>query len=190
MRAALRLPHFSTLARLLSRSVPSIASSGRFFTSSASPLAPIPPSKGMVPLIEYADASEGVKAVYEDIVRKRNLAGPDRINNFWKAIANDEVLLRRTWTSLQEVMGPGELPPLFKEMIYVAVSAVNNCEYCLESHAAAAKKQGMTREMFMELLSVVSMASETNRLAVSLKVPVDEVFEKVAFPEKRDKSNL
>ncbi|MGH7047620.1 MAG: carboxymuconolactone decarboxylase family protein [Stellaceae bacterium] len=130
----------------------------------------------MVPPIEYEDASAEVRAVYGDIMRTR---GTDWINNFWKALANDPPTLRRTWESIKEVMAPGALDPLVKELIYLAVSASNGCAYCTASHAAAAKKQGMTKEMLAELLAVVGMANETNSLANGYRVPVDERFEKL-----------
>ena len=130
----------------------------------------------MVPLIEYEDASAEVRAVYNDIMRTR---GTDWINNFWKALANDQATLRRTWKSIKQVMAPGALDPLTKELIYLAISASNGCAYCTASHAAAAKKQGMTPQMLAELLAVVGMANETNALANGYRVPVDERFEKL-----------
>ncbi len=128
----------------------------------------------LVPLIEYDEASPEVRAVYDDIRVTRNT---DWINNFWKALANDPPTLRRTWESIKEVMQPGALDPLTKEMIYLAVSASNGCAYCTHSHAAAARRQGMTREMLSELLAVVGMANETNSLANGYRVPIDERFE-------------
>jgi AhpD family alkylhydroperoxidase len=125
------------------------------------------------PLIEYADAGADVRAVFDDIKRTRNV--PD-VNNFWKALANDPPTLRRTWESLKEVMAPGALDPLTKEMLYLAVSVAHNCEYCIASHTAAARKRGMTDAMLGELLAVVGMASETNRLVTGWRVPVDEAF--------------
>jgi AhpD family alkylhydroperoxidase len=130
----------------------------------------------MVPLIEYEDAGAEVRAVYDDIMRTR---GTDWINNFWKALANDPATLRRTWDSIKEVMAPGALDPLTKELVYLAVSASNGCAYCTASHAAAAKKAGMTPQMLAELLAVVGMANETNALANGYRVPVDERFEKL-----------
>lgn len=127
----------------------------------------------LVNLIEYEDASDEVRAVYDDIMRTRNI---DWINNFWKALANDPVSLKRTWESLKQVMGPGTIDPLVKEMIYVAVSMTNDCEYCIHSHTAAARAKGMSDEMLMELLAIVGMANETNRLVSGLRVPVDDVF--------------
>ncbi|HEX7249486.1 MAG TPA: carboxymuconolactone decarboxylase family protein [Burkholderiales bacterium] len=127
----------------------------------------------LVTLIEYADASPEVRAVYDDIMRKR---GTDWINNFWKALAHDPALLRRTWENVQQVMAPGALDPLVKEMIYVAVSATNGCEYCSYSHTAAARKKGMSDAMLMELMAVVGLANETNRLANGLRFPVDPQF--------------
>ncbi len=124
-------------------------------------------------LVEYGEASPEVKAVYDDIMKTRRT---DWINNFWKAIANDPALLRRTWQTLKEIMAPGALDPLTKEMIYVAISATNQCPYCIASHTAAARKAGMTEEMFGELMAVVGMANETNRLASGYRVEIDEAF--------------
>jgi AhpD family alkylhydroperoxidase len=124
-------------------------------------------------LIEYADASPEVRAVYDDIMATRKV---DWINNFWKAIAHDPTLLRRTWESIKQIMGPGALDPLTKEMIYVAVSVSNQCEYCIASHTAAARKKGMTDQMFHELMAVVGMANESNRLAAGYQVEIDEQF--------------
>jgi len=126
--------------------------------------------------IEYADASPAVRAVYDDIKRTRGV--PD-VNNFWKYLAHDPVTLKRTWESLKEVMAPGALDPLTKELIYFAVSVSNGCAYCIASHGAAAKKLGMTAEMLGELMAVVGMANETNSLADGYRVPVDERFEKL-----------
>jgi len=126
-----------------------------------------------VKLIEYAEASAEVRAVYDDIKHTRNV--PD-VNNFWKAIAGHPPTLRRTWETLKEVMAPGALDPLVKEMLYLAVSVAHSCEYCIASHTAAARKRGMTEEMLGELLAVVGMASETNRLVTGWRVPVDEAF--------------
>ena len=124
--------------------------------------------------IEYADASPEVRAVYDDIMATRKI---DWINNFWKVLAHHPASLKRTWQSLKEVMAPGALDPLFKEMIYVAVSASNNCEYCVASHTASARKAGMTDAMLGELLAVVGMANETNRLVNGYRVEIDERFE-------------
>ena len=129
-----------------------------------------------MPMIEYEDAPPAVRAVYDDIMRTR---GTDWINNFWMALANDPQTLRRTWESIKEVMAPGTLDPLTKELIYLAVSASNGCAYCTASHGAAAKKQGMNPEMFGELMAIVGMANETNSLANGYRVPVDERFEKL-----------
>jgi AhpD family alkylhydroperoxidase len=124
-------------------------------------------------IIEYEQASAEVRVVYDDIMKTR---GVDWINNFWKALANDPVLLARTWAQVKEVMAQGALDPLVKEMIYVAVSATNGCEYCTYSHTAAARNKGMTEAMFMELMAVVGLANQTNRLANGLRVPVDRRF--------------
>ncbi len=124
-------------------------------------------------LIEYSDASAEVRAVYDDIMATRQT---DRISNFWKAIAHDPATLRRTWESVKQIMGAGALDPLTKEMIYVAVSATNQCAYCIASHTASARKAGMTDSMFAELMAVVGMANETNRLASGYQVEIDEQF--------------
>ncbi len=127
----------------------------------------------LVKIIEYAEASPEVKVVYDDIMKTR---GVDWVNNFWKALANDPRQLARVWAQVKQVMAPGALDPLVKEMIYVAVSATNGCEYCTFSHTAGARKKGMTEAMFMELMAVVGLANETNRLANGLRMPVDEQF--------------
>jgi AhpD family alkylhydroperoxidase len=124
-------------------------------------------------LIEYKDASAEVRAVYDDIMATRKT---DWINNFWKALAHDPVTLKRTWESIKQIMGPGALDPLTKEMIYVAVSVSNQCGYCIASHTAAARKKGMTNAMFHELMAVVGMANESNRLAAGYQVEIDEQF--------------
>jgi len=127
----------------------------------------------LVKLVEYADAVPEVRAVYDEIMKAR---GTDWINNFWKALANDPALLRRTWDDVRQVMAPGALDPLVKEMVYVAVSATNGCEYCTHSHTAAARAKGMTEAMLMELMAVAALANATNRLANGLRIPVDERF--------------
>jgi AhpD family alkylhydroperoxidase len=127
----------------------------------------------LVRIIEYADASPEVKVVYDDIMKTR---GVDWINNFWKALANDPAQLARVWAQVKEVMAPGALDPLVKEMIYVAVSATNGCEYCTFSHTAGARKKGMTDAMLMELMAVVGLANQTNRLANGLRIDVDPQF--------------
>jgi AhpD family alkylhydroperoxidase len=124
-------------------------------------------------MVEYEEASPEVKAVYDDIMATRRV---DWINNFWKVLANDPASLRRTWESLKQVMAPGALDPLVKEMLYLAVSASNGCGYCIASHSAAARKAGMSDAMFGELMAVVGMANETNRLAQGWQVEVDERF--------------
>jgi|SRR6202030_1303789 AhpD family alkylhydroperoxidase len=123
--------------------------------------------------IEYRDASPEVKAVYDDIMTTRNT---DWINNFWKALASDPVTLRRTWESVKQIMAPGALDAVTKEMIYLAVSASNQCGYCIASHTAAARKAGMTDAQFAELMAVIGMANETNRLASGYQVEIDERF--------------
>ena len=120
-----------------------------------------------------AEADPRVKAVFDDI---RAVRKSDFINNFWRALANDPVSLKRTWESLKEVMAPGAIDPLVKEMIYLAVSTTNGCGYCIASHTVAARKAGMTDEMLGELMAVTGMANETNRLATGLQVPIDQAF--------------
>jgi AhpD family alkylhydroperoxidase len=127
----------------------------------------------LIRLIEYAEAPAEVRAVYDDIMKTR---GVDWINNFWKALANQPAELARVWSNVKQVMAPGALDPLVKEMVYVAVSATNGCEYCTYSHTAAARKKGMSDAMFMELLAVVGLANETNRLANGLRPDVDPQF--------------
>ena len=124
-------------------------------------------------LIEYKDASPEVRAVFDDIMATRKT---DWVNNFWKALAHDPVTLKRTWESIKQIMAPGALDPLIKEMIYVAVSVTNQCGYCIASHTASARKKGMSEAMFAELIAVVGMANETNRLAAGYQVEIDEQF--------------
>jgi len=129
-----------------------------------------------VPLIkpvEYADAPPAVKAVYDDIMATRKVSA---VNNFWKALAHDPDTLKRTWEEVRDVMAPGALDPLVKEMIYVAVSATNGCEYCTYSHTASARKQGMSDAMLAEVMAVTALANKTNRLANGYRVEVDPAF--------------
>ena len=123
--------------------------------------------------IAYEDASPEVRAVYDDILATRQT---DYINNFWRALAHDPATLKRTWESVKEIMRPGTLDALAKEMIYLAVSTTNQCGYCIASHTAAARKAGMTDRMFAELMAVTGMANETNRLASGYQVAIDERF--------------
>lgn len=129
-----------------------------------------------MPLIEEDAAAPEVRAVYDDIKLTRQV---DRVNNFWKALAAHPPTLQRTWESVKEVMAPGTLDPLVKEMLYVAVSVTNGCAYCIASHTAAARAKGMTDEQHGELLAVVGMANETNALANGFAVPVDDAFKTV-----------
>jgi AhpD family alkylhydroperoxidase len=124
-------------------------------------------------LIEYRDATPDVRAVYDDIMATR---GVDRVNNFWKAIAHDPATLRRTWDAVKQTMRPGALDALTKEMLYLAVSTTNQCGYCIASHTAAARKQGMTDSMLAELMAVVGLANATNRLASGYQVEIDDQF--------------
>jgi AhpD family alkylhydroperoxidase len=127
----------------------------------------------MVRLVEYADASPEARAVFDDIMATRKT---DWVNNFWKALATHPPTLRRLWENVKQVMAPGALDPLVKEMIYLAVSVTNGCEYCIHSHTAAARARGMTDAQFAELLAVVGLANETNRLAEGYRMPVDPQF--------------
>ncbi len=130
-------------------------------------------------LIEYEDASPEVRAVYDDIMATRKT---DWVNNFWKAVAHDPATLKRTWEDIKQIMAPGALDPLTKEMIYVAVSVSNQCDYCIASHTAAAQKKGMTDAMFKELMAVVGMANETNRLVAGYQVEIDKQFKSGRSP--------
>ena len=125
--------------------------------------------------IEYADAAPEVRAVYDDIKRARRV---DDVNNFWKYLAHDPPTLKRAWESIKEIMAPGALDAVTKEMVYLAVSVTNGCPYCIASHTAAARKAGMSEAMFGELMAVVGMANESNRLASGYRVPIDAAFEK------------
>lgn len=125
------------------------------------------------PLISDDEASEEVKAVFDDIRKTR---GSDTVNNFWRGLAHDPIQLQTVWQELKRVMGPGSLDPLTKELVYLAVSIANSCEYCIHSHTAAATAKGMSAEQHNELLSIVSMAAKTNHLATGLQIPVDEAF--------------
>jgi AhpD family alkylhydroperoxidase len=124
-------------------------------------------------LIEYPDASPEVRAIYDDIMAVRKT---DWVNNFWKAIAHDPVTLKRTWESLKQIMAPGALEPLTKELIYVAVSVTNSCHYCIASHTASAFTKGLTPAMFKELQAVIGMANETNKMVTGYQVEIDERF--------------
>ncbi|HTW59629.1 MAG TPA: carboxymuconolactone decarboxylase family protein [Terriglobales bacterium] len=126
-------------------------------------------------LIEYKDASPEVRAVYDDIRASRKT---DYINNFWKAIAHDPATLKRTWESIKEIMAPGALDRLTKELIYIAVSVTNQCNYCIASHTFSAQNKGMTDAMFKELMAVVGMANETNKLVTGYQVEIDPEFKK------------
>ena len=123
--------------------------------------------------IEYRDATPEVRACYDDIMATRKV---DWVNNFWKVLAHDPPTLRRIWGNIKEVMGPGALDPLTKELLYVAVSASNSCRYCIASHGAAARRKGMTEAQYSELLAIVGLANETNRLVTALDVAVDDAF--------------
>ena len=123
--------------------------------------------------VEYADASPEVRAVYDDIMATRKT---DWVNNYWKVLAHHPPTLRRMWSNLKEVMGPGALDPLTKELIYIAVSVTNGCKYCIASHGAAARNKGMTPEQHAELVAIIGLANETNRHVIALDVPIDAQF--------------
>ena len=127
-------------------------------------------------MIEYADASPEVREIYDDIMATRKT---DFINNFWKTLANHPATLRRTWESIKQIMAPGSLDAFTKEMIYLAVSATNQCQYCMASHSASARNKGMTEEMFGELMAVVGLANHTNALAMGYRVEIDAQFKAV-----------
>ncbi len=127
----------------------------------------------LVRAVEYEEASPEVRAVYDDILVTRKIPS---INNFWKVLACDPPTLKRTWEEVRDVMSPGTLDALTKELIYIAVSATNNCEYCSHSHTASARKQGMSDAMLAEVLAVTALANKTNRLANGFRVEVDASF--------------
>jgi len=129
------------------------------------------------PLINYTTASDEVRLVFKDIMETR---GIDRVNHFWMALANHPPTLKRVWSEVKEVMAPATLDPLVKELIYIAVSATNNCEYCTYSHTASARAKGMSEEMLGEVLAVAALANQTNRLANGYRVPVDAEFQSEA----------
>jgi AhpD family alkylhydroperoxidase len=133
----------------------------------------------MAELVQYEAAAAEVRAVYDDIKRTRGV--PD-VNNFWKALAVHPPTLKRTWESVKDVMGPGTLDAVTKEMIYLAVSVTNGCGYCIASHGAAARKAGMTQAMWGEVLAIIGMANETNKLAFALHVPIDAAFQEAVWP--------
>lgn len=124
-------------------------------------------------LIEYADAGPEVRAVFDDIMATRKTSA---VTNIWKALANDPATLKRTWESIKEIMAPGSLDAVTKELIYIAVSATNSCDYCIASHISAARKKGMTEAMFCEMMAIVGMANEANRLVAGYQVEIDEQF--------------
>jgi AhpD family alkylhydroperoxidase len=127
----------------------------------------------LISLVQDSELSPETAKIFADI---RQTRGTEYVNNFWRALAHDPVLLKRTWESVKQVMAPGTLDPLTKELVYMAVSITNGCEYCIRTHTAAARAKGMTDRQLMELVAVVGMASETNRLATALQVPVDAAF--------------
>ena len=153
------MPHFSILIAPANVEKPTLHHSGDHMAT--------------FPLIEYHDATPEVRAVYDDIMATRKI---DWVNNFWKAIAHDPQLLKRTWESLKEIMGPGAIDPLTKELLYIAVSVTNNCQYCIASHTASAFGKGLTPQVFKELQAVIGMANETNKLVTGYQVEIDEQF--------------
>lgn len=133
-----------------------------------------------LPLLADADLGPEARAVFDEI---RAVRRTDHVNNFWRGLAHDPALLRATWDRLQSVMAPGALPPVVKEMLYVAVSTANGCGYCVHSHTAAARARGMTPEMHAELLAVIAMAAQTNALATAMQTPLDPVFDAARAPD-------
>ena len=127
----------------------------------------------LVKMVEYRDASPEVRAVFDDIMATRKT---DWINNFWKVLAADPPTLARIWDNVKRVTAPGALDPLTKEMLYLAVSVTNGCEYCIHSHTASARAKGMTDAQFAELMAIVGLANETNRFADGYRIPVDPQF--------------
>ncbi len=127
----------------------------------------------IVSLVEYAEAAPEVRAVYDEIMQAR---GTDWVNNFWKALAHDPALLKRTWEDTKEIMAAGALDPMVKELLYLAVSISNQCDYCIAAHTAAARKKGMTETIFNEMLAVIGLANQNNRLVAGLQVEIDEQF--------------
>jgi AhpD family alkylhydroperoxidase len=126
-----------------------------------------------VKLLSDEELSPEARAVFEDIRKTRQ---SDFVNNFWRALAHDPKTLRRTWESIKEVMAPGALDPKIKEMLYVTVSVAHGCSYCIHSHTASARAKGMTEAEYREMIAIVGMAAETNRLVTALGVPVDDAF--------------
>jgi AhpD family alkylhydroperoxidase len=126
--------------------------------------------------IEYEQASAEVRAVYDDIMATRKI---DKVTNFWKALAHDPLRLKRTWEDTKQIMAAGALDPLVKELLYVAVSVSNQCDYCIAAHTAAARKKGMTEAMFNEMLAVVGLANQNNRLVAGHQVEIDEQFKAI-----------
>lgn len=127
----------------------------------------------VLPLLSDEDAPPASRAVFDQI---RAARGTDYVNNFWRALAHDPIALQATWDRLAQVMAPGALSPMVKEMIYIAVSTANGCDYCIHSHTASAKAKGMTQAEYAELLAVIGMASQTNAMVTALSVPVDDCF--------------
>jgi AhpD family alkylhydroperoxidase len=133
----------------------------------------------LMPKIEYENAQAAVREVYDDIRATRN---SDYINDIWKVLANDPALLKQSWEQAKSVMRAGAIDSLSKEFIYLAVSMTNGCEYCINSHTAAARGKGMTDAQFGELLSVVGLANQMNRLAVGTQVAVDVKLRELQHP--------
>jgi AhpD family alkylhydroperoxidase len=138
-----------------------------------------------VKLLSDAELSPEARAVFEDIRKTRQT---EFVNNFWRALAHDPKTLRRTWESVKEVMAPGALDPKIKEMLYVAVSIAHGCSYCIHSHTASARAKGMTEAEYNEMIAIVGMAAETNRLVTAFGVPVDDAFLVDAAGERTQES--
>ncbi|KAI9034506.1 AhpD-like protein [Hyaloraphidium curvatum] len=149
---------------------------GAVRTSSGKPALPKQP---VLPKIEYENASPRVQAIYDDIVQTYDLKGSHQVNDFWKVYANHPDAMESTWRRMKVIMAEGELSALMKELLYVAVSISNGCDYCVASHTASARKAGLTDGMYAEMLSVITLANETNRLAFAYRLNADQMYEKL-----------
>lgn len=131
-----------------------------------------------VKLLTDEEAEPAARAVFDNI---RHTRKTDFVNNAWRAQANDPAMLKRNWEKAKEIMAPGALDAVSKELIYLTVSIMNNCEYCIHSHSHFAKQKGLTKEQYMEMLNVIGLATEGNRLMTAMHVPVDKKFQEPAF---------
>lgn len=127
-----------------------------------------------VRMLDDAELSEKARAVFDDI---RKVRGTDHVNHFWRGLANDPAALEQVWNEIKQVMAPGAIDPLTKEMIYIAVSVANACAYCIHSHTASARSKGLTDEQHKELMRVIALAGKTNHLVTAMQLPVDPAFQ-------------